>query len=218
MPFLLDGKIEKVNKFHYLLTIFIRINLIIVFIGSIINQRWAVLFAVILTLILTFLPFLFEKRYKIYLPVEFEIVILIFIYATLFLGEVHGYYDKFWWWDVVLHTGSAIAFGFVGFMILFVLYRSKKIKASPKWIAIFSFCFAVAIGAVWEIFEFSMDQIFGYGMQKNGLVDTMWDLIVDSLGALFASILGYFYVKKREIFLFGKALKRFEEENSELFR
>jgi len=82
----------------------------------------------------------------------------------------------------------------------------------------FFFFFAVAIGAVWEIFEFSRDQIFGFIMQKSGLIDTMWDLIVDSAGALIASISGYFYIKKREIFLFGKVFKRFESENPDFFR
>jgi hypothetical protein len=44
--------------------------------------------------------------------------------------------------------------------------------------------FAVAVGAVWEIFDFSMDEPFGTDMQKamfgdpSGLTDTMWDLIV----------------------------------------
>lgn len=217
-PNLFDKKIERITKIHYIITLFIRITLILAFIGAVYNQRWTVLFAIILTFILTFLPRLFEKRYKIYLPVEFEIIIIVFLYATLFLGEVHGYYDKFWWWDALLHTGSAIAFGFIGFVILYILDKSGRIKTKPIWIAIFSFCFAVAIGAVWEIFEFSMDQIFGFAMQKSGLIDTMWDLIVDSIGALIASVLGYFYIQKREIFLFGKVLKKFESENPNFFK
>ncbi len=215
--FWFDRKIEKITKIHYIIQVFIRISLILALISAIYNQRWTVLFAVSLALILTYLPNLFEKRYKIYLPVEFEIIIIIFIYATLFLGEVHGYYDKFWWWDALLHTSSAIVFGFIGFLILYILDKSGRINTKPIWIAVFSFCFAVAIGAVWEIFEFSMDQIFGFNMQKSGLVDTMEDLIVDSIGALIASIFGYFYIKKREIFLFGKILKRFEKENSGYF-
>ena len=215
---LFDKKIERVIKIHYILTIFIRITLILAFIGAIYNQRWIVLFAVILTFILTFLPKLFERRYKIYLPVEFEILIIIFLYSTLFLGEVHGYYDKFWWWDFVLHTSSALAFGFIGFMILYILYKGNKVIANPFWIAVFSFCFALAIGTIWEIFEFNMDQIFGFNMQKSGLIDTMWDLIVDSIGAFIASILGYFYIKKREIFLFGKVFRRFELENPNFFK
>lgn len=209
---------EKINKLHHILTLFVRATLIVAFAGAIYNHRWTVLIAVILTFILTFLPVLFEKKYKIYLPVEFEIIIIIFLYASLFLGEVHGYYEKFWWWDLLLHTSSALAFGFIGFMILYVLYKGNKVKANPIWIAVFSFCFAMAIGAVWEIFEFGMDQIFGLNMQKSGLLDTMWDLIVDGCGAIIASVLGYLYMKKREIFLFGKVLKRFELENPEFFK
>ena len=50
------------------------------------------------------------------------------------------------------------------------------------------------MGALWEILEFAIDQTFGTTMQKSGLVDTMWDLIVDGLGALTISILGYGYL------------------------
>jgi hypothetical protein len=53
----------------------------------------------------------------------------------------------------------------------------------------------LSIGALWEIFEFLMDSLFGLNMQKSGLIDTMWDLIVDALGALVISILGYLYLK-----------------------
>ncbi|MDZ7684118.1 MAG: hypothetical protein U5O39_03165 [Gammaproteobacteria bacterium] len=61
----------------------------------------------------------------------------------------------------------------------------------------FSFMFAVGVGALWEIFEFAMDSIFGLDMQKamlgdpSGLTDTMWDLILDALGALTISTIGY---------------------------
>ena len=57
------------------------------------------------------------------------------------------------------------------------------------------------MGTVWEIFEYSMDTVFGATMQKpmlndpSGLTDTMWDLIVDAVGALVMSILGYGYIK-----------------------
>ncbi|MCF7910067.1 hypothetical protein K9L16_00140 [Candidatus Pacearchaeota archaeon] len=215
---LFDKKIERVIKIHYVITLFIRITLLLAFIGALCNQRWAILFAISLTFILTFLPNLFEQKYKIYLPVEFEIVIILFIYASLFLGEMQGYYSKFWWWDIFLHTGSAIAFGFIGFTILYILNKGNRLNTKPIWIAIFSFCFAMAIGGVWEIFEFVMDQIFSLNMQKSGLVDTMWDLIVDCIGAIIASIIGFFYLKKRDVFLFGKTFKRFELENQDFFK
>src|SRR5690606_28694535 len=65
----------------------------------------------------------------------------------------------------------------------------------PSFVALFAFTFSLSLGALWEIFEFGMDQIFGLNMQKSGLVDTMWDLIVDTLGAATISIMGYFHLK-----------------------
>ena len=59
------------------------------------------------------------------------------------------------------------------------------------------------LGVVWEIYEFTFDGLLGLNMQKfaleggadligrAALVDTMKDLIVDCLGALIMSIIGY---------------------------
>jgi hypothetical protein len=64
-------------------------------------------------------------------------------------------------------------------------------------IAVFAFIFGLAIGAIWEIYKFSMDTLVGTNMQKSGLVDTMSNLIVDMLGAGTASIIGYVYLKRK---------------------
>lgn len=65
----------------------------------------------------------------------------------------------------------------------------------PRFVALFAFMFAVGMGALWEIFEFAMDQLFGMNMQKSGLIDTMWDLIVDTAGALVIALLGWVYLR-----------------------
>jgi len=182
------------------------------------HSRWLVLFICIIAFALTFLPFLFEEKYKIDIPVEFEILLVVFVYATLFLGEIGQFYLKFWWWDILLHTGAAVAFGAIGFIVLFVLYSKGKVNMNPIWLAIFSFSFAMAIGVLWEIFEFGMDQLFGLNMQKSGLTDTMADLVVNSIGALFSSILGFLYLKGKNRFSFDVLMKRFESDNPKLFR
>ena len=214
---LLDKHTEKMVKFHYLVTLLIRLSLIVAIIFAVYEFKWTVLFVSILVFFLTFLPVIFERNYKIDIPVEIELMIVVFLYAALFLGEVRGYYEYYWWWDLLLHGGSALAFGFIGFIILYVLYRGKKINANPWVIAVFSFCFAIAMGTVWEIFEFSMDQLFGFAMQRTGLIDTMWDLIIDCVGALIASLAGYFYLKGWGVFIFGEATKRFVRDNPRLF-
>jgi hypothetical protein len=69
-----------------------------------------------------------------------------------------------------------------------------------------------------------MDQVFGTNMQKemfgdpSGLTDTMWDLIVDTLGALLISVLGSGYIKtaKNQSFL-ERWIHSFVKSNPRLF-
>ena len=160
-----------------------------------ITQNWSAVFASLGAFGLTYVPKALASQMNVRIPLQFEMFIILFLYASIFLGEVGGYYERFWWWDIVLHTGSAFAFGFTGFLILYLLFVRQKLQASPWLVAMFSLAFGIAIGTIWEIFEFAMDQIFGLNMQKSGLRDTMYDLIVDAIGAGTASLIGFVYIK-----------------------
>lgn len=206
-------KTDILTRAQVFITFLIRASLIIVAVKAITVSNWETLFVISLAFVLSFLPYIIEKSTKIDLPVELEIATVLFVYASIFLGEVNNFYYRFWWWDLLLHTASAVSLGFIGFMILFILYKSNKIKAMPLTIVVFSFCFSMAFAAIWEIFEFSMDQLFGFNMQKSGLLDTMGDLIVAALGALIASLIGFVYLKDGETFIFNKIMKRFVRDN-----
>lgn len=119
----------------------------------------------------------------------------------------------------MLHTFSGIILSFVGFILIYFLNRDENIDIllNPLFIAIFSFTFAVSIGVVWEIFEFSMDSLFGSNMQKSGLVDTMWDLIADCIGGSIAAYCGYNYLKKELPSYFEKAARKILKNNSQFF-
>lgn len=206
-----------VEKREFMFVNFFRVLLILAIVGTIFTANWLNLMITIFTLALTYLPSKIAERSHIYLIPEFHLIILIFVFAAMYLGEYHNYYLKYWWWDILLHTFSGVILGFVGFIFIFMFNKEQKINVllSPTFIAIFSFTFAVTIGALWEIFEFSMDEIFGMNMQKSGLVDTMWDLIVDSLGALFASITGYLYTKNGRETYITKLINKFLKKNLE---
>lgn len=201
--------------------------LIVGLIAEIWSQQWFNAVITTAIILLTFSPVLLEKKFHVYIPPEFVLLSIAFVFASLFLGEVHGYYTRYWWWDIALHTGSGVLLGIVGFLLVHVLNETEKIGVymKPGFVAFFAFLFAVGIGALWEIFEFSMDSIFGMNMQKemlgdpSGLTDTMWDLIVDTLGALVISVLGYGYIKtaKNESFL-EQWITRFIRGNPRLFR
>lgn len=204
-------------RLYGLTTLFIRAVLVIAIVISLFRAQWETAFASAGILFATYIPRIFERQARLYLPTELELAAIVFIYATLFLGEIRQYYVRFPWWDIVLHIGSAIGFGVIGFMILYFMTRAKKVAAQPITLSLFAFCFAVAIGAVWEMFEFSMDQIFGLNMQKSGLDDTMTDLIVNALGAGIASSLGFFYLRGMRIAFLHNLLARFRRENPQLF-
>jgi hypothetical protein len=166
------------------------------------------------------LPAILSRRLAVRLPAEFALFAVVFIFAALFLGEIRGYYARFWWWDVVLHTSSGFLVGVAGFLLVYVLNQHERIELhmKPGFVALFSFAFAMAVGAVWEVFEFGMDSVFGLNMQKTGLVDTMWDLIVDAIGALTIASLGYAYMKSGREYFVDRWIDRFIETNPRLFR
>jgi uncharacterized membrane protein YjdF len=115
--------------------------------------------------------------------------------------------------------------GLLGFMIVYMLNEDRQVDMHmrPSFLALFAFCFSQAIGAVWEIFEFSMDQTFGMTMQKpmlgdpSGLTDTMWDLIVNAIGALIVSLAGWRYLVRARASYVDSWAKRFIERNPQFF-
>lgn len=181
------------------LWIFITIRLIVIIAGlvAIFEKNWTYLGMSILILVVMLLPSIIEKRFKLDIPGEFEIVLILFIFGALYLGQQQQFYDRFWWWDKMLHGFSGLILGNVGFLIVHYLNSSTKmdISLSPIFVAIFSFCFAVAMGAIWEIYEYTMDLFFGFFMQRGSLDDTMTDLILDVIGAFVFAILGYLHQK-----------------------
>jgi hypothetical protein len=136
----------------------------------------------------------------------------------MILGEIKEYYVRVPWWDMAMHGLSAMMLAILAFMIVYFLYSSEKIKVnlSPGFVALFSFCFALAIGVLWEIFEFFMDSTFGSNMLKSGIVDTMWDLIMDAGGALIIAFIGFFYHKGGDSLIIERLVKRFVKLNKRI--
>jgi uncharacterized membrane protein YjdF len=94
-----------------------------------------------------------------------------------------------------------------------VLNQSEHVPMhlSPLFVAVFAFCFAVSIGALWEIYEYTFDGMLGLNMQKfmledgtqligrEALSDTMKDIITDVSGAAVVAVLGYLAMKKNDM-------------------
>ena len=154
-------------------------------------------------LIIMFLPSIIERKFSLELPNYIYTMFFVFLYCAIYLGEVRNFYFVFKHWDTFLHFFSAAMLGALGFMIVDILnHTSAKVQLSPLFVSLFAFSFAVMIGVLWEIYEFSFDALLGLNMQKfrledgtlligrEALLDTMMDFITNTLGALVVPVLG----------------------------
>ena len=156
-----------------------------------------------------FMPSVLNRRFKIRVPSGMLIMYVVFLYCAIFLGEVRSFYYVIPFWDVILHFFSGAMLGCLGFSVVRILNNAKNIpvQLSPGFVTFVAFCFAITIGAFWEIYEFTGDGLFGLNMQKYlledgtamvgraALTDTMKDIIVDCCGAGLSCIAGFFSIK-----------------------
>ncbi len=185
---------------------------------ALLQGNWPLAAVAVATLALSLAPVIAARWAEVVIPPSFITAIVLFIGSTLFLGEVFDFYGRFWWWDVAMHGGSAIGLGLVGFVLIFMMFQGDRYAAPPIALAFFSFCFALAMGALWETFEYGMDSLFGMNMQRTGLDDTMRDLMVDVGGALIGAAAGFAYLKGLEYGGLPGIIDEFVRRNPRLFR
>lgn len=230
-------------------TVYVVLRGLVIFtlVRAAIRRDWESVFLCGLTLVMMLLPSVISRRLRIELPGTLEVIILLFIFAAEFLGELNSFYVRVPNWDTTLHTINGFLCAAIGFALVDLLNRSERFsfQLSPMYLALVAFCFSMTVGVLWEFFEYTSDCFFGYDMQKDtvlasintveldatrsnkvisvddiadvivvhsdgsqqplglggyldiGLHDTMKDLLVNFVGAVVFSIIGFFYVKEK---------------------
>lgn len=153
--------------------IIIRTVLIALIVWGSINSKWENVMTCALSFMLLMIPSFIENKMKIDLPSVMEVIMISFVFAANVLGELGAFYEKLPFWDTMLHTLNGFICAGVGFGLIDILNRNEKIKMnlSPLFVCLFSFCFSMTVGTVWEFFEFGMDMLFGKDMQKDTIVN-----------------------------------------------
>ncbi len=190
-----------IGRIEWTIALVLQLGIAAVAIIALIRGQLLLVLSGVVILLLTFTPALLERKLRVALPVEFTLLTCAFLFASFALGEAGDFYERFWWWDLALHGLSAMITGIIGFLSLYVFYMTHRIRMEPIYVAILTFGLAVAVGTLWEIFEFLADWFLGLNMQKSGLVDTMTDLMINAAGAIVAAAMGYLYVKNGDSLL-----------------
>lgn len=164
---------------------------------------------VAMLLILT-APIILRKRFLLNVPLILTVVIAAFAFTAMVLGDGLNFYGRYPWWDSLLHLFSGGMLSFIGLWIVHILLSdSDQVVFSNKYfLALFLLMFSLSCGAIWEICEYTYDDLFGTNTQQfmettsgsiytdqdiplvghEALRDTMTDLILDFIGGLIVAL------------------------------
>lgn len=161
-------------------------------------------------LLLLTAPIILRKRFLLNVPLALTVVIAGFAFTGMVLGDGLNFYGRYPWWDSLLHLFSGAVLSFVGLWIVHILLsESDKVVFNNKYfLALFLLMFSLACGAIWEICEYTYDDLFGTNTQQfmqttsgsiyteadiplaghEALRDTMTDLTLDFIGGLIVAL------------------------------
>ncbi len=158
---------------------------------------YALLCAVVIALLVA--PPLLARSSRANMPVEVELAALWAAVSDMTLGRFAGLYVGTVWYDKVIHFGNSLLIGLLGFLIIYSLRFTGRLRTSAVVNALVILLLSLGIGAVWEIAEYVADLAFKEGAQGSpgvgALDDTMWDLILDGIGGMVGAFLGPLYMR-----------------------
>ncbi|MBE6152091.1 MAG: DUF2238 domain-containing protein [Firmicutes bacterium] len=172
--------LKKINISIIALTIILNT----LFLGLTLFKRFDSNILVCLSLyVIVFLPTIIRKIFKIKIANSVELVFLIFIFLAQLLGSVMHFYGIIYWYDSFVHFTSGLLTAL--FALLLLLMFKKYDEKSLTFNIFYMIAITLMVASIWELFEFSADNILGGDAQKvltTGVTDTMKDVICALLG------------------------------------
>ena len=139
------------------------------------------------------------RRAEVRAPFAIDVVLLGLMVSDMTLGNTVGLYLWWPWYDKVLHLGSSILIGLLGFLAVYIAHVTGRLRFH-RWLdGIAILLVTLGLGAIWEICEYAVDTTLGRATQGApglaALDDTMIDLMLDAIGAVVAAIVGPLYIR-----------------------
>ena len=140
------------------------------------------IFAIIFTHLWDFFQIFGKKSFIIEVEASTQTMLSLFIFIAVCIGSTLNNRTTFEHFDIVTHCASGVLSAWFGYDFANIIYR-KRGDLGPAMSSLFSLAFALSIAVGWEIYEFSMDKLYGMTLQK-GNTDTMVDFISCAVGAV----------------------------------
>ncbi|MGM0157403.1 hypothetical protein IGI47_001715 [Enterococcus sp. AZ191] len=155
-------------------------------------------------IVLIFLPQIMKKLFHLHIPDAIVLFYWFFLFISVFLGTGMHLISIISFWDKILHAVSPMVLTALGYGLIGLLLKKAPIaKTSPWLFLLFGFAFAGLCGVFWEFWEFLCDQFLGMNLQRfaasdgtlfvgrAALMDTMGDLLTNTIGALLMGIFAW---------------------------
>lgn len=166
-----------------------KVLILLMAIVAVFEGEWVWVFSGLFAAVFTFVPSLLERNLRITLPWALEFLIFLAL-ALHVVGGVLDLYDRFPNWDTMTHLVSTFMLATVSLTVIYLMHVYwDGITMDLKAIMFFTVVFAMALGVMWEIIEWTSDVVFGT-QEQHGLDDTMMDMVMDTIGGMIAALLG----------------------------
>jgi len=164
----------------------------------------------VLMLALLTAPILLRKRFLVNIPLILVVAVAVFAFTALILGDGLDFYGRYPWWDSLLHFMSGMVLSFIALWLAHIVMpdESRILFRNKYFLALYLLMFTLGSGALWEICEYTYDDLFHTNTQQfmqttsgsiytdddiplqghEALRDTMTDLTLDFLGGLIIAV------------------------------
>lgn len=165
----------------------------------------------LLGIALIFMPQVILKVFKLKIPAAIVLSYWFFLFISVFLGTGMHLISIISFWDKILHAVSPMVLTALGYGLIGYLMKDAEISKTSPWLfLLFGFAFAGLCGVFWEFWEFLCDQFLGMSLQRfaasdgtlfvgrAALMDTMGDLLTNTIGAALMGLFAWSQSKKDE--------------------
>lgn len=136
------------------------------------------------------LPMFYSWISGIRMPVGLREGILVFCLAAFVAGEWGGLYQDDLVWDTTLHMVASAVLALTGYALALLPTAGAPPRTGLWILSLLAVGLSSTVGAVWELFEASVDALFGTNAQRSGLPDTMGDIAANLVGATYGAVAG----------------------------